>query len=276
MEGASASTVPEPEVTMIPLREQELLRDRFATELTAPLRIDFFTQKQTGIHIPGREECLTCNDAQALMEELAAISGGRISLTVYDLYADHAAAVRNRVDKVPCAAIRGYKNRRIRHYGLPITRSLIGLAELIDGLMHMASGGTHLSRETSRQLHRLDKEVHVEVLVGKQDPYSPGMVHLGYQFAAESERLRVDIVELEEFPRLAQRYQIQALPTVVLNERLFCVGLLEEERFVEQIRNAAAGRLLQPPPGPAVALAPARPEPGQPSGQQLPSGLILP
>lgn len=258
---------------MIPLRVQEVLRERFAAELAGPVRIDFFTVKQTGIIVPGREECRTCPDAQVLMEELAAVAGGRISLTVYDFYTDRAAVERNRVDKVPCAALRGLHRRRIRHYGLPMGTTF---AALIDGLVFLSTGQSGLAKETVRQLQRLSQEVHLEILIGKTDEYSARMARLGYQFAVESERLRVDIVELEEFPRLIQRYHVPALPLTVLDSRLFCVGLLDEHQLVARIEDVISGRIIQPPPGPSVPVPQVTAGAAPSSGQQLPSGLILP
>ena len=45
---------------MIPLREQEYIRERFAQELAGKVKIDFFTQKASAIFVPGREERATC------------------------------------------------------------------------------------------------------------------------------------------------------------------------------------------------------------------------
>jgi alkyl hydroperoxide reductase subunit AhpF len=258
---------------VIPLREQAILRDRFAAEIVSPVRIDFFTQKQTGIHIPGREECRSCDDARVLMEEIAAISGGRITLTVYDLYADRSAARRDQVDKVPCAALRGANRRRIRHYGLPIGSSFPGL---IAGLGLLASGQSPLKKALLRRLGALPNEVHMEVLVGKNDQLSAAACLLAYQFAVASEKLRVDVVEMDEFPRLAQQYNVRAVPVTVLNGRLFCVGFQTEEALVDQIEAVASGRVIQPPPGPSTPYAVPSAEVSQQPGRRLPSGLILP
>ena len=41
---------------MIPLRDQEYLRARFARDMVGAVRIDYFTQRKLPIFIPGREE----------------------------------------------------------------------------------------------------------------------------------------------------------------------------------------------------------------------------
>ncbi|MFQ5880249.1 MAG: hypothetical protein ACE5IZ_08770, partial [Dehalococcoidia bacterium] len=59
---------------MIPLKDQELLRQRFAQELVNTVRIDFFTQRETGLVVPGREECQYCKPTRQMLEELAGLS----------------------------------------------------------------------------------------------------------------------------------------------------------------------------------------------------------
>jgi glutaredoxin-like protein len=257
---------------VIPLHEQALIRDRFATTLVSPVRIDFFTQKQTGIHIPGREECRACDDARVLFEELNSVAGGRISLTVYDLYGDRAAAERDHVDKIPAAAIRGL-GKRVRHYGLPAGASFPGL---VTGIGLLAAGESGLQKATVRRLQHLPAPVHVEVLVGKADQYSSLAAGLAFELAVASEQLRVDIVELDEFPRIAQSYAVRAVPVFVLNERMFCVGLRDETDLTAHIEEAAAGRIIQPPPGPSAPYSIPGPESGQAAARRLPSGIILP
>ena len=59
---------------MIPLREQEYIRERFARELAGKVKIDFFTQNASAIFVPGREECATCDDAGKPIQQVAARS----------------------------------------------------------------------------------------------------------------------------------------------------------------------------------------------------------
>jgi len=42
---------------VIPLKDQELIRQKFAQELTGPVKIDFFTERETELVIPGRKTC---------------------------------------------------------------------------------------------------------------------------------------------------------------------------------------------------------------------------
>ena len=85
---------------MIPLRDQEYLRTRFARELTGGVRIDYFTQRRLPIFIPGREECAYCEETQTLLKEIAALSD-KITLNIHEFAESTKEAARLGVDKVP-------------------------------------------------------------------------------------------------------------------------------------------------------------------------------
>lgn len=100
--------------------------------------------------------------------------------------------------------------------------------------------------------------------------------------ALESARVRADVIEVSEFPRLAQRYQVRGVPTTVINDRTLVVGAMDEGMLLEQVMKAVEGAGLPPPSGqaglPSGQAGPTTPAPE--AGQQgRPSGggnLILP
>ena len=55
--------------------------------------------------------------------------------------------------------------------------------------------------------------------------------------AIESERVTADVVEVNEFPHLAQRYAIRGVPKTVINDSIEFVGNVPESQFAEHIRR---------------------------------------
>ncbi len=93
--------------------------------------------------------------------------------------------------------------------------------------------------------------------------------------ALESPHIKADVIEVGEFPRLAQRYQVRGVPTTVINEQTLVVGAMDEHMLLEQVMKVAEAAGLPPPSGQAGPTTPA-PETQE---QQGPSGggrLILP
>jgi predicted DsbA family dithiol-disulfide isomerase len=64
-------------------------------------------------------------------------------------------------------------------------------------------------------------------------------VRLAQQLAVESDLITADLVEVTEFPHLAQRYSVRAVPRTVVNETASIEGALPESEFVKAVVAAA-------------------------------------
>ena len=56
--------------------------------------------------------------------------------------------------------------------------------------------------------------------------------------AVASERITADVIEITEFPELAQRYHIYGVPKVVINDKVEFEGALPEPRFLLEVLRA--------------------------------------
>jgi predicted DsbA family dithiol-disulfide isomerase len=64
-------------------------------------------------------------------------------------------------------------------------------------------------------------------------------VRLAQQLAVESDRITADLIEATEFPDLARRYQVRAVPRTVVNGTAGIEGALPESEFVRAVVAAA-------------------------------------
>jgi hypothetical protein len=60
-------------------------------------------------------------------------------------------------------------------------------------------------------------------------------VRLAHQFAMESDYIKADCIESTEFPELAGKYSVYAVPRTVINESAFIEGSMAEDFFLESI-----------------------------------------
>jgi predicted DsbA family dithiol-disulfide isomerase len=65
---------------------------------------------------------------------------------------------------------------------------------------------------------------------------------VAHKLAIASERITADVVEVGEFPDVAQRYRVSGVPKIVINETVEFVGAQPETRFVQEVLRAAAGK----------------------------------
>ena len=68
-------------------------------------------------------------------------------------------------------------------------------------------------------------------------------MRLAHKMAIESDLISADMVESSEFPQLAMKYEVMAVPKTVVNERSSLEGALPESRFVEGVMQS-----VQPAP----------------------------
>ena len=65
-------------------------------------------------------------------------------------------------------------------------------------------------------------------------------MRLAYQFSLESDLVRADGIEATEFPDLAGKHRVYAVPKTVINEVSYIEGSMPEEFFLDEILKAAA------------------------------------
>jgi glutaredoxin-like protein len=225
---------------MIPARDQELLRQRLATDLTSRVRLDYFSQRPSRFVVPGRDECTLCEDGKVLLAEIAALSP-KVSLTLHDLEDDAATAAALDVDHVPAIVIRGVTNRALRFFGIP---SSAEFPVFVDTIIAAGSGKSELEAETLRKLKRVRSDVEVQVYMTPTCPHSPAVARAALRFGLASSQVKVDVIEAGEFPSLVQRAAIRAVPTVVFNQKLSLPGAMDETRFVDSLLRFVEGKPL--------------------------------
>jgi glutaredoxin-like protein len=259
---------------MIPLREQEYLREAFQEALTGPVKLEFFTQRKAPVFIPGREECQYCDDIQQMLEELAALST-KLNLRVHDIAKAAPEAQKYGVVRAPATVLRGVLNRPIVFYGLPGGALF---PALIDVLVGVSRNGTDMEPAVKRRLKRLKRDLPVQLFVTPEDEQGPDVARALAALALESSHLHLSIVEVAEFPALAEDLQIESVPLTLIDGRVRLPGAVSPPALLDEIIKAAETTTVRGParlPGGAVALDVPKADEVQ-RGEVRPSGLIIP
>ncbi len=75
----------------------------------------------------------------------------------------------------------------------------------------------------------------VYVFVTPSCPYCPYAVKSAFKLAMKNKNIDVSIFEAMEFPELSMKFDVQAVPTIVINEKRKIVGALSEEELAKEI-----------------------------------------
>ncbi len=67
-------------------------------------------------------------------------------------------------------------------------------------------------------------------------------MRLAQHMSIASDRVRSECVEANEFPELSQRYQVMAVPKIVINDRVEFEGAIPERDFVNAVLQAVSAQ----------------------------------
>jgi glutaredoxin-like protein len=245
---------------MIPLKDQEAIQAKFAQELAAPVKIDFFTQREVKLEAPGVTPCAFCKDTQRMLQEIAGLSDF-ISLRIHYFEDNPPEKATFGIERVPGIVLRGPQPGFFKHYGIPGGTEF---PAFIESIVDISRWEVLISQESVTTLQELENEVNVKVFVTPTCPYCPGMARAAYMLGMASQKVQAEVIEVNEFPELADKYKVEAVPLTVINDKTAIPGQMHETALVEQVAKAAGA-------GPATK-APEKIE----RGKSRDSGLYIP
>ncbi|MYE31792.1 MAG: hypothetical protein F4X80_03845 [Chloroflexi bacterium] len=271
----------------IPRTERPAIADFLAQRLIGPVALDVWTQQDSELVRTDRDPCTFCDQVTTAARQFASLHPA-ISLTRYDLdrHADRAREAG--IERAPVTVIRG-RGHELRIVGL---WSGVLFPAFIEAVVYASSGTPPLQASTLEKLalidESLDEDLEVELLMAPYDPQSATTLRLAAAFAMVMRRVRVEAIELSEFPLLAEARMVAELPVVTIGGGRRFTGGWAEEDFAEQLRRSAAGetesvirdRILTSPfltIDQAQAIVTGEtPPPDQQQPPVSPGGLVLP
>lgn len=270
----------------IPREERPAIADFLAQRLIGPVAIEVWTQQDSELVRTDRDPCSFCDQVTTAARQFASLHPA-ISLTRYDLdrHADRAREAG--IERPPVTVIRG-RGHELRLVGL---WSGVLFPAFMEAVVYASTGAPPLQASTLETLaavdESLDADLEVELLIAPYDPQSATTLRLAAAFAMVMRRVRVQAIELSEFPLLAEARMVAELPVVTIGGGRRFTGGWNEEDFAEQLRRSAAGeteavvrdRVLTSPfltieQAQAIVTGEAPPPDAQPPVS--PGGLVLP
>ena len=216
--------------TLIQAQQKSQLKRTFRKDLKAEVQLRLFTQRPSPISVPGRE-CRYCVQTQQLLEELVALSP-KVTLETTDVYAQPEMALEEGITRVPAIAFGKKGEAKLRFFGIPMGYQL---AVVVENIKTISRGVSPLSMDTRKKLRSINQPVHIQVFVTPTSAECPPIARLAHALALENQNITADVVEIEEFPALTQKYSVRSVPCTVVNELTQIPGLVTESEFVEKI-----------------------------------------
>jgi len=198
-------------------------------DLKQAVRLIVFTRDDT-ITVPGKE-CQTCKDNETLMKEVSELSD-KISIEVYDIAKDDDKVKVYGIDRVPVTLVQSNKDFGVRMYGIPAGHEF---ATLLNAINIVSKSSSQLSSQTIEKLKTISKAVHIQVFVTLSCPYCASAASMAHNMALENDNIKADMINAQEFSELTQKYNVFAVPKIIINETIQFEGALDENAFLEKI-----------------------------------------
>ncbi len=202
--------------------DKKRLSGLFERQFKGEVKLVFFSQEN---------ECPICSTVREFLEEVSGLSS-KIKLEVYDYVKDSEKAKEYGIKRIPAIAVLGKRDYGIRIYGLPYGYEFRPFTEL---LLDVSRGTTELSENNRKLLQSIKKDTHIQVFILLTCPYCPMVTRSAFRFAVENEHIKVDMVDIQIFPNLAQKYNVEGTPKVVIDEKTDFSGAISEDLFLQQL-----------------------------------------
>lgn len=190
--------------------------------LTDHVRMVVFSSDAQGVH--GKH-------AEALAQEIAGLNP-KISVDVYSLEQDVEKAGQYNIDKAPALILENKEGKQARFFGLPAGEEFnVFLSDLLD----LSRNAPSLPQEIVRKAQEITTPTHLQVFVTASCPYCPGVVRLAHGLAMVNPHIRADMVRIEEFRSLADKYNVMGVPKTVVNGKAAIEGALPSDLFLKRI-----------------------------------------
>ncbi|MDA0270078.1 MAG: hypothetical protein O2798_02300 [Chloroflexi bacterium] len=272
-----------------PLSRQEStsVQRLLAERITRRVGFDVWTLKPAALITPERDPGVHVDEVSSLFRQLVTLHPA-LSITPYDLeqHADRARAAGITMSPTTVVRSTGRSVQLVGYFSGALFQALLDL------MWFISSGSSPVTPQTRAALQAIEQDVVIEALVTPYEPFSVQLARVLGAFTVANKRLHVRLVEISEFPRLAEQRMVTQVPVLSINGRR-SVGLWNESTLLEQLQRIIEGneepvirdRIYTAPymsEDQARALAsqpPGEPPGGRPPGQppgRSPSGLILP
>ncbi len=184
-----------------------------------------------------RRRCLYCYEVVDLTTKIANLSD-LVSVKVLDMGEERSIAERYSINMVPAILVHSNKEYGVRFFGVPVGYEF---KSLIEDIIDVSRGKVDLSQNVRRLIEPIAKRVHIRVFVTPACPYCPFVVRAAHKFAILNRNITADMIESYEFPELADKYEVLAVPKIVINDVIKLEGAFPEIYFAQKILEALGG-----------------------------------
>lgn len=216
------------------LKEQDVqyIKELFDRDLVDPVELVLFLESE------GSDKVTAANSqyfqyTEEIIKEVSEISD-KIKLTVYK--DDKEKEKEYGVKEISALFIQGKNvDKNVVFYGIPSGHEF---SSLLEDIVSVSQGTTRLSPASKEIAQDIKVPIEILVFITPTCPHCPKAVKTAHQLAMENKLIKAAMIEANEFPELSKKYNVYAVPKVVINEKVQFEGALPEDIFLNKVLSA--------------------------------------
>ncbi len=201
----------------------EIIKKRLGN-LKGPVKFVVFNSEAEGEHGKHIEQ---------FAKEVAALSP-KFSFESYSIENNADRAKAYKVDIAPAIILENKEGKQARFFGLPAGEEFTVFLSDIADLSH---GNTSIPHDIIHKAQEISTPMHLQVFVSSTCPYCPGMVKLAHGMAMSNPHIQADMIRVEEFRALADKYNIMSVPKTIVNGKNALEGYMPSDMFVRKLKE---------------------------------------
>lgn len=214
------------------VKEHEAQFKREMVKLKDEIKLVVFTdvKEQDGKKI---RRCMSCDGTMSLLEGLSSFSNGKLTIEEKSIDIDIDEAKKYNVERIPTILFLDKDEKEvIRYMGNPLGAET---PPFIQSLIYFSGVRSFYEDAIITNLKHMQKST-LKLFLTLTCPYCPGVVPIVNLFAMLSRgKVKTEIIDINVNNDLAERYKIQGVPHVMINEDQHIYGVFSPQDLLEKI-----------------------------------------
>jgi len=190
--------------------------EKILSEVNEKVTVMFFRDKE--------------NQFESILDELPKINN---KVIVEKYFSNSEESKKLNLEFFPSIIFKEKQN--VRFIGLPLGYEF---SVFLMDILSISNNKIDLSLDAAKKISKVDKKVNIKVFVTPLCPYCPKAVYIAHQFALLNNNIVSEMIESTEFPELAEKYEVYAVPKIVINDKVEFEGAVPDNFFANKVLEA--------------------------------------
>lgn len=199
---------------------------------------DFLNPMKENISIvlfTSESNCDSCKDTLQLLTEVSELSE-KVTFVSKDIEKDAEEVKKYGVTMVPSFVMldKDGNYKGVKFNGIPAGHEI---NSFLTAILDMSGVDFGFDDALIERIKNIKSPVNIKVFVTLSCPHCPGAVNKAHRLAMLNENIEGEMIEAQTFMELSNKFKVQGVPKIVINEKYELVGNQPIEAFLAELER---------------------------------------